>query len=203
MRRADAVAGLAGLTSAAALCLSLPPLRVLIEQGMAWHMAVQMPLLLAAGALTAWASTRSHVARALGPWNAYGLSGLILAQVALAYWMLPSAIDRAVVLPAADAAKLLTLWLAGAALRHAAERAPPVLQLFFIGYTVPMLMWLGFYFAGTERRLCNAYSLASQVQAGWALVGWGIALAGGWLGWIGWRHVTPRRWHAGQARGAA
>jgi len=177
MNRSGVAAALSGLLTALALILSLPPLRTLIEQSMAWHMAVQMPLLLGAGALAAHAASHGRMARALAPWNAYGLSGTLLALVALAYWMLPSAIDRAVVLPAADAAKLLTLWLTGAALRHTAERAPAVIQLFFIGTCVPMLLWLGFYFATTDRRLCNAYSLASQAQAGWALVGWGAVLA--------------------------
>jgi len=41
------------LLTALALSLSLPPLRVLIEQSMVWHMLVQMPLLVAAGACAA------------------------------------------------------------------------------------------------------------------------------------------------------
>ena len=43
---------LALLLTVGASALSLPPLRVLIEQSMVWHMLVQMPLLVAAGA--AW-----------------------------------------------------------------------------------------------------------------------------------------------------
>lgn len=162
----------------AACALSLPPLRALIEQSMAWHMAVQMPLLVAAGWLGA-AGLASRTS-ALDAWNRYGLTGGLAGQVALVYWMLPLAVDRAVVLPLADAAKIATLVGAGALLRHSAARAPAVLQLFFVGYAAPMLISAGAYLATTERRLCNAYSLASQLAAGQAVAALGIALAVAW-----------------------
>ncbi len=164
-----------------AVALSLPPLRSLIEQSMAWHMAVQMPLLVWSGWWWGRAATRSRVAQALAPWNQYGLTGFLAAQGWLAYWMLPSAIDRAVVVPEADGFKLATLLLCGALLRHSAERAPTVIQLFFMGYVLSMMVWLGLYLLSTDLRLCNAYSLQSQVDAGWGLVAWAVALGCAWL----------------------
>jgi hypothetical protein len=86
-----------------------------------------------------------------------------------------------VVLPSADAAKLVTLWLAGLALRLGYVQAPPLVQLFFIGYGLPMMAWLGLYLASTDLRLCNAYSLESQIRAGWGLVGLAAALGMAWL----------------------
>ena len=103
------------------------------------------------------------------------------AQIIFAYWMLPSAIDRAVVLPAADAAKLVTLFIGGVLLADAFARAPAVLQLFFMGYWVPMMAWLGLYLATTELRLCNAYSLDSQAHTGWSLLALGLAAGALWL----------------------
>ncbi len=157
--------------------LSLPPLRALIEQSMVWHMLVQMPLLVLAGwcAAAAWAPVRGL------RWNRYGLSGFMLAQCIAAYWMIPALVDRAVVLPSVDAAKLATLWLAGLALRLGYVQAPPLVQLFFIGYGLPMMAWLGLYLASTDLRLCNAYSLESQIRAGWGLVGLAAALGMAWL----------------------
>jgi hypothetical protein len=164
-----------------AISLSVPPLRSLIEQSMFWHMVVQMPLLVLAGWLTMSAWPRRSPLQFMTAWNVYGLNGFFITFLILAYWMLPSAIDRAVVLPQADALKLLTLFAAGALSKHALDRSPTVLQLFFVALTVSMLIWLGFYFVTTELRLCNAYSLASQVSAGWGLIGLGISTGGAWL----------------------
>ena len=166
---------LALVLTVGATALSLPPLRVLIEQSMVWHMLVQMPLLMAAGA-----AASAAVGERMTRWNRYGLTGFMLAQCITAYWMVPAMIDRAVVLPGADAAKLVTLWLAGAALRQGWVQSNVPVQLFFVGYGLPMMAWLGFFLASTERRLCNAYSLESQVQAGQGLVALSIALALWW-----------------------
>lgn len=172
-----------GLRSAAvlltsmALVLSLPPLRPLIEQSMVWHMLVQMPLLVLAGACAAAAWTPARELR----WNRFGLTGFMLAQCIVAYWMIPAMVDRAVVLPAADAVKLVSLWIAGVALRHGYRQAPPAVQLFFIGYGLPMMAWLGLYMVNTDLRLCNAYSLQSQWRAGWGLVGLAVALGVAWV----------------------
>lgn len=204
-------------TSAVAVAMSLPPLRALIEQSMAWHMVVQMPLLAAAGWLAslAVASTRradaaevsaqdaTPVAAAtmasptrstspahsrLPPLNVFGLTGFMAVQCIAAYWMLPSAIDRAVVLPMVDAAKVASLFAAGWWLRNAFQVAPPAVQLFFAGTTLPMAVWLGSYLASTDLRLCNAYSLESQVNAGRGLVAMAVVAGIGWAlhlrGWM-------------------
>jgi len=180
---------LALLVGAAALALSLPPLRALIEQSMLWHMAIQMPLLVLGGWLAMRALAGHRLAQRLARWNRYGLTGLIAAQAIFAYWMLPLAIDRAIVLPLADGQKLVSLFACGALLQHSFARSPVALQLFFVGYAVPMMIWLGFYFTSTDLRLCNAYSLESQVRTGRALVAWGLALGALWL----WAVMRPAR----------
>jgi len=170
---------LALLLAALAASLSLPPLRVLIEQSMVWHMLVQMPLLVAAGACAAAAWPQAMGGR----WariNRYGLTGFMLAQCITAYWMIPALVDRAVVLPGADAAKLATLWVAGVALRQGYVQAPLAVHLFFLGYGLPMLAWLGFHLASTEVRLCNAYSLESQLRTGQGLVALALVLGLVW-----------------------
>jgi len=144
---------------------------------MVWHMLVQMPLLVLSGwwAATAWAEQEDR------RWNRFGLTGLMLAQCITAYWMIPATIDRAVVLPSADAAKIVSLALAGVALRLGLRQAPLAAQLFFVGYGLPMMAWLGWYLASTDLRLCNAYSLESQIRAGWGLVGLACALGLAWV----------------------
>jgi hypothetical protein len=166
------------LTLLAAL-LSVPPLRALIEQSMVWHMLVQMPLLVLAGFSTAVAWPQALGDR-LARYNFFGLTGFMLAQCITAYWMIPAMIDRAVVLPNADVSKLVGLWLTGVVLRQSFLKAPLAVQLFFVGYSLPMLAWLGFYMFSTDLRLCNAYSLESQLRAGWGLVLLAAALGLGW-----------------------
>ena len=170
----------AAVVAAVAVAMSVAPLRSVIEQSMLWHMVVQMPLLALAGWL-AMAAASAPQGPDLSAWNRYGLTGFIAALMVFAYWMLPLAIDRAVLLPAVDVMKLVSLLAAGALLRHFFDRAPAVLQLFFVGTTVPMAIWLGVYFASTDLRLCNAYSLQSQIDAGRGIALLGMLLGAGWL----------------------
>jgi hypothetical protein len=162
-------------------------LRALIEQSMVLHMLVQMPLLVLAGACAAAAWTPMRELR----WNRFGLTGFMLSQCIVAYWMIPAMVDRAVVMPSADAVKLTTLWIAGVALRLGYRQAPPVVQLFFIGYGLPMMAWLGLYLASTDLRLCNAYSLQSQWRAGWGLMGLTAVLGAAWAVGLRWRATPP------------
>jgi hypothetical protein len=43
-----------------------------------------------------------------------------------------------------------------------------------------MLISTGVFLATTERRLCNAYSMESQLSAGYGVVAFGVALACAW-----------------------
>ena len=174
-----------------AVFLSVPPLRSVIEQSMAWHMVFQMPLLVLGGWLAARAFPRLNWLQLLAGFNAFGLTGFMAAQVIIAYWMLPLAIDRAVVLPLIDALKLITLFVSGMLLADAFKRAPAAMQLFFMGYWVSMMCWLGVHFATTGLRLCNAYSLQSQVSTGWGLLMLGISLSLAWAAGL-WRTVMTR-----------
>jgi hypothetical protein len=160
--------------------LSVPPWRSLIEQSMVWHMVVQMPMLVAGGWLLAGSGSKGLGMQRVADWNQYGLTGFIASQLIVAYWMLPLAIDRAVVLPQADALKLVSLLACGSMLKASFDRSPAVLQLFFVGYAVSMLSSAGAFLATTDRRLCNAYSLDSQLNAGGGVMALGIALGTAW-----------------------
>ena len=185
-------AWLALFVTVVATVLSVHPLRSIIEQSMAWHMVFQMPLLVLGGWLAALALPRLVLLQRVAGFNAFGLTGFMAAQIIIAYWMLPLAIDRAVVLPLVDALKLITLLGSGMLLADAFRRAPAVLQLFFVGYWVSMMCWLGIYFATTDLRLCNAYSLQSQVNTGWGLLMLGISLSIAWVASV-WKTAVARK----------
>jgi hypothetical protein len=147
---------------------------------MTWHMVVQMPMLFAGGWYLTGRGVGGAMMRPLGNWNQFGLTGFIAAQLIVAYWMLPLAIDRAVVLPLADLFKLMSLAASGALLHMSVRRSPRVLQLFFVGYAVSMLISTGVFLATTDRRLCNAYSIDSQLNAGAGVAALGIIFGIAW-----------------------
>jgi len=169
--------------------LSVPPWRSLIEQSMVWHMVIQMPMLVGGGWLLAGSGIQAPKMQRFADWNRFGLTGFIASQLIAAYWMLPLAIDRAVVLPRTDVFKLVSLLACGALLKASFGRSPAVLQLFFVGYAVSMLSAAGVFLASTDRRLCNAYSLDSQWNAGSSVVALGVALGCAWA----WRLVRDTR----------
>ena len=172
-------AGILGLLILA-IGLSVPPFRFLIEQSMFVQMVIQMPLLFIAGALLNRLSISKNITNIFGYWNVFGLTGFMLAQNILIYWMLPISIDRAVIMPLVDVVKVLTMILAGFFVGDALNKSPAALQLFFIGYFVAMMIWLGMYFIYTDARLCNAYSLNSQYWTGYGLCAISVMVAAYW-----------------------
>lgn len=169
------------LSAAFAIGLSLEPFRYLIESSMVWHMAVQMPMLVFTGWLTGQRFPQLLDRNFQSAFNQYGLTGMLIASFALAYWMLPLTIDRAIIVYRFDAFKIFSLILCGLILRDFFSRAHIIVQLFFLGYALSMLGTLGFYFATTDLRLCNAYTLDSQIRAGWALVSVTVLLGAAWV----------------------
>jgi hypothetical protein len=163
-----------------AVGLSVPPFRFLIEQSMMMQMVVQMPLLFIGGALLNHFPLAKKITQFFSSFNSFGLTGFMLAQIILIYWMLPISIDRAVVIPIFDVAKVLTMIIAGFWVGDALERSPPALQLFFIGYFAAMMIWLGIYFIYSDLRLCNVYSLSSQYWTGYSLCFISVAIVTFW-----------------------
>ena len=75
--------------------------------------------------------------------------------------MLPISIDKALLYPAWDVFKLLSLLITGAVLKVVFQ-SNRLLALFFIGSMAMMLFFVGFYYQQTDTRLCNAYLIESQ-----------------------------------------
>jgi hypothetical protein len=105
----------------------------------------------------------------------------MIATLIVSYWMLPIAVDRAIVLPLVDAAKIASLLIAGFCLHLSMQSAPMIVQVFFIGYTLAMMSTLGIYFITVDARLCNAYSQDSQINTGYGLIGLACVLCLMWF----------------------
>lgn len=182
--RFAAAAALAGM-------LAMPPLRHWMEAGMASHMLIQFPALLAAGALL-WSGVAAASDTAFGArivalvrrWNALGLAGLLFCALVLAIAMIPRLLDLALVDARVEALKWLALVACGAALRASWREAGLVVQGFWLGNVLPMTAVVGMLFQDAPLRLCNSYRLDEQQLVGTALVTLAVAVGLAWFGGV-------------------
>lgn len=171
------------------LALLWPALRHMVESRMSLHMLGEFPLLFIAG----WSASRLCLCRLpsrrwlrrqrLLDWHGW-TAATLTSGVAL-IWMLPSALDAALLLPEVAAAKCASWWLAGWLLADGWRRMDAELRLFFVGNLAWMLATAGLLFLDTPDRLCVNYLQDDQGRAGIGLVLSApvlIALAaGGWF----------------------
>lgn len=160
--------------------LLLPPIRRAAESGMSSHMLVQYPLLLLAGALLV-GSVPQRWQRRVQPWNELGIAGLLAGAVAMAVLMVPRVLDLALVDARVESLKLLALVVSGALLRLSWTPAGTIVQAFFLGNVLPMLVVVGTLYRDSPSRLCNAYLLDDQQNLGSALVWVAVGILGVWL----------------------
>ena len=163
-----------------ALCLlALPGARLFLEASMTRHMLVQFPLLALVGFCSAGALPRNWILR-LNLWNGFGISGLFATALVLAILMIPRVLDLALVDGRVELIKWLALLLCGAALRLSWQPAGLLVQGFFLGNVLPMMVVVGYLFESSPVRLCNAYLLDDQERLGQSLL-WIAAVTG--LAW--------------------
>ena len=160
--------------------LGLPVSRHALESGMRPHMLIQYPLLMLSGALLSPA-VPPRWRRALGNWNALGLRGLTTVAVFTAVLMIPRVLDLVLVDARAELVKFGALLLAGALLRGSWDDAGRVMQAFFLGGMLPMMIVAGTVYQDAPLRLCNAYRLDEQQRLGEALICIAVAIAAAWL----------------------
>lgn len=159
------------------LLVLLVATRSWLETTMLRHMLVQLPLLIVCGALLRpWLRLPASTAR----WNAQGLATLTAAAFITAYWMIPRALEQALVHPLAAGMKFASLLLLGALLPGALRRAHVVVQLFFVANICAMMAIAGMLYRELPQRLCNAYLLDDQGLTGSSLVGLALALGVAW-----------------------
>lgn len=192
-RRAPGV--LRAVIALAPLALAIGPLRHAIESRMLLHMLVEFPLLLAAGM-----AVRPALGRALprlraladaGDWR--GLTGWTWLSLVPALWMLPAALDAALLDPTVGAAKLASWWVTGLLAAGSWRRLAAPLRLFLLGNLAWMFATAGLLFIATPARLCVSYLQDEQVWTGRALVMLALALGGG-LVWASLHStLSPRR----------
>lgn len=178
-RRAFAVTTLATL-AALPLLLLWPALRHSVEARMSLHMLVEFPALLAAGWAASRLGERLAVLRRMQAVQSFfdwgGLSSATFASGVAAVWMLPSALDAALLSGAVAAAKYASWWLAGGLLAASWRRMAPEVLLFFAGNLAWMMATAGMLYLDTPARLCVNYLQDDQRHTGTGLVLLALAL---------------------------
>jgi hypothetical protein len=185
---ASDVACAAAATTGAALAAIwlIPGLRHAAEASMPAHMLVQFPVLLASGWLFCRAATMrwAGLPRFWRGMDQSGLTAIVAVSCVSAFWMVPVALDLALLDARMNLVKYGSWWLGGALLADAWRRLNGGLKLFFLGNIAWMLATAGLIYEEAQVRLCANYLLDEQRWTGWGLVGAaclvGLAAISGW-----------------------
>jgi hypothetical protein len=181
VKRAHPNGGLLGWVAIALfpLLLFIADVRHAVESRMLLHMMLEFPLLMISG----WAS-HQMVAR-VGPASAVrtlafidwqGWAGATLALGMAMAWMIPSALDAALLSAPVAAIKFASWWLAGAVLAGSWQRWSPELLLFVAGNLTWMMATAGALYIDAPQRLCASYLLNEQRHTGIALIAAALAI---------------------------
>ncbi len=144
-----------------------------LEAAMVLHALVQLPLLVAAGALLVPRPAPAVRTSA----HPYAPAALLVALFTSALWMLPRLLDGALGDPALETAKLLSLpFLVGVPLRWSWPRLTPLARSFVVANAFSMLLTLGWLYHAAPMRVCNSYLREEQQQLGTAYLVLGALL---------------------------
>ena len=181
------------LASIVFLGLLLPPARHVLQASMTAQMLVQIPLLAAVGYLLHDAVPERVVAR-ISRWNHLGISGLVLATVAAACWMLPRSLDAAVTERWVEAAKFTSVpLLIGLPFGLSWPRMDFVVRGVFLAELIASFFRLGWLYLVSPVRLCNNYLLGDQQRLGAYMVSIGVAMLIGMAGMLLWGRFDSLR----------
>jgi hypothetical protein len=151
--------------------LFIEPLRQFVESRMALHMLVQFPLLVASGCLLSQRTVGSRLVwRRFDALNSHGMLGVSIASCVLAIWMVPAALDLALLSEPIRWAKYATLYLAGLLLGRSYPRLNAELEVFFAGMLAWMMATAGLVYQSMPQRLCVNYLIDEQRWTGSGLV---------------------------------
>ena len=187
----DTVALDQGLSSRSALLIGVLAgvlvlwLKDWLEADMARHMLIEFTLLLVAGTGLGSALPR-RLDALIARCNQLGLAGFGLASITMTYWMIPVALDAALLHGSAAAAKYATFIVSGALLPRSFRAAPLALQAFFVGNLAWMMATAGLIYQNTPQQLCVNYLIDAQSAAGEGLVAAALIIACAWCA-----HAAP------------
>lgn len=161
--------------------LLLPPIQHVLDGSMTVQMLLQIPLLIGTGYLLSHTALARQLGQSVAGWNYNGISGLLLASLALIFWMLPRSLDAATGEPAMIAAKFITIpLLIGLPLGLSWPRTTFVIRGFFLAELIAMFFRLGWLYMISPVRFCNNYLLDDQQRSGEYM----LVIGGATLAWV-------------------
>jgi hypothetical protein len=165
-----------GVSACVYLALLVPPIKHVLEASMTAQMLLQIPLLVGVGCLLSKALPAG--ARAIADdWNYGGITGLVIASVASAFWMLPRTLDAAVTEPLVDMVKYLSVpLLIGVPFALSWPRMTFIVRGVFLVEFIATFFRLGWLYLICPDRLCNLYLLDDQQRLGQFMLLLGAAL---------------------------
>ncbi len=147
----------------------IPEVRGFTEGSMFSHMLLQFPLLIISGAcISGYVPQCFH--QAWAKVDLMGLTSAVFASCVGTYWMIPAALDAALINPWADLVKYASWWCSGLVLFSAWERLSSAVRLFFFGNAAWMLASVGMLYLDAESRLCVNYRFDEQYATGVGLI---------------------------------
>jgi hypothetical protein len=95
-----------------------------------------------------------------------GLAGFTFVSLTATYWMIPVALDQALLSGPAAAAKYTSLLAAGMLLPVSFQAPPHAMQAYFVGNWVWMTATVGPFHQNAPQPLCVNYLIGTQLRAG-------------------------------------
>lgn len=142
------------------------PTRHALEASMTTQMLVQIPLLITVGVLLS-GTVPARFNAEIGGWDHRGITGLVLATLVGAFWMLPRSLDAAVTDPRFDIAKYLSApLLIGLPFALSWQRMGFIVRGVFLLELIATFFRLGWLYLIWPDRLCNNFLLDDQQRLG-------------------------------------
>jgi len=151
------------------IILLLPPVIKLLENWMFTHMLVQIPLLIFAGLLMG--EYVKHRLRGLfKQWNSSGIPGILLVYIVTMYWMIPRAMDEAIIVTSVEVFKFVSLPLTGLLLRDSLKKIQVIGKVFLFLNYISMFGLMAWLYIDSPIQVCNNYLEAEQQALGWGFL---------------------------------
>lgn len=170
------------------LVIMAPPFRQVLESRMTAQMLLQLPLLVLVGWWLSGAVSQ-RLRAAIDTWNHHGITGLLLATLAAAYWMLPRSLDASVSQPWVDTVKYVSVpLLIGLPFALSWPRMGFIVRGVFLLEFFASFFRLGWLYLASPVRLCSNFLLNDQQRLGQYMLIIGAVLTV-WMAWkLLWGH---------------
>lgn len=146
--------------------LLLPPIVHWMELIMIVHMLVQLPLFILSGLMVGKA-TINRLPRLFAKWNTNGVPGILVAVFITTYWMLPRAMDEALVSLYVEWFKFISLPVAGILIVDSWRKLQEIGRGFLFLNYLPMFGLMAWLYIDSPIQVCNNYLATEQKALGW------------------------------------